>query len=205
MAITTYSELQTAIANWLNRSDLTARIPEFIALAEPDIFDSLKTLALETRADITVNARYISVPSGFSSPIRLHLDVSPIHKVEFVAVDQINDFYNSGSAKPDYYTVIGSEFEFNRTPDSSYTGKLVYIARPTALSDANTTNTFLANYPNIYMYGALLQAEPFLGNDERLQVWASMYKQFIESANEAQKKRKYQSTTLQVRSDVCNP
>ncbi|GAG52782.1 unnamed protein product, partial [marine sediment metagenome] len=175
MSITTYAELQTAVANWLDRSDLTDRIVEFIELAEVDIHDELRVREMETRADITVDDEYIDVPTNFLSAKRLHLDTDPLWKIKFCSPDQINDFKRQGGGKPYYFTVIGSELEFDRTPDTSYTGKFVYYEKPVNLSVSATTNDVFPLYKNIYLYGALLQAEPFLGNDERLSTWAKMY------------------------------
>lgn len=205
MSITTYAELQTAIANWLDRSDLTSRIPEFIELAEVDIFDRLRVREMETRADITVNAEYINVPTNFLAAKRLHLSVSPLWKVTFVTPDQINDFKRSGSGKPYFYTVIGSEIEFDRTPDSSYTGKFVYYEKPVALSGSATTNDIFPVYKNLYLYGALMHSETYLANDKRAALWGAMYEAALKSANDANKNQQYQQTTLQIRCDVANP
>ena len=65
MAITTYSELKTAVANWLNRDDLTSNIPEFIALAEAAINDQVRHWRMEKRAETTLDAQFIGPPSDW--------------------------------------------------------------------------------------------------------------------------------------------
>lgn len=200
MSITNYSELKTAIENWLDRDDLTSRVPEFIALAEADIFNDLRIRQMETRTDVTIDDEYVTIPTGFLEAKRFHIVASPIHLMEYRSPEQLNAWASSTAGKPDYYTVIGSEFQFNATPDESYTGKLVYFKEPTALSDSNTSNDILSKYPNIYLYAALVAAEPFLGNDNRIVTWKAMYRGSVNTANQQAKKAMYAGSQLQMTS-----
>src|SRR5262245_10780943 len=76
MAISTYSELQTAVANWLNRTDLTERIPEFVALAEAQMNRRLRVRQMVTRAEATLASAFVDVPSDMLEPIQLALEIS---------------------------------------------------------------------------------------------------------------------------------
>lgn len=200
MSITTYAELQTAIGNWLDRNDLSTRIPEFIAIAEADIFDDVRIRQMQTRADITIDSEYENLPTGFQEVVRFHIDASPIHLMEYKSPEQLNAWVSSTAEKPDFYTIIGTEFQFNATPGATYTGKLVYYKNPGALTDSNTSNVVLASYPNIYLYGSLVAAEPYLGNDERVTIWKTMYRGAVEKANKVAKKSLLGGAQLQMSS-----
>ena len=65
MAISTKAELHTAVANWLNRSDLTSRIPEFIALAEASFNRNLRTREMLVRSTASVTGQYVSIPTDY--------------------------------------------------------------------------------------------------------------------------------------------
>ena len=73
MAISTKAELHTAVANWLNRSDLTSRIPEFIALGEAQLNRILRTRDMLTRASPPTNAQYVALPSDFQEMLNVEL------------------------------------------------------------------------------------------------------------------------------------
>ena len=67
MAISTYAELKTSIANWLDRSDLTDVIPDFIALAETRHKRDFKIRRMETRvtANTIANTEYYTLPDNY--------------------------------------------------------------------------------------------------------------------------------------------
>ena len=67
MAITSYAELQTAMANWLIRDDLTNRLPEFIDLFEAEVNRRLRIQDMETRATATLTSGsdYLALPTDF--------------------------------------------------------------------------------------------------------------------------------------------
>jgi hypothetical protein len=84
-----------------------------------------------------------------------------------------------GSGKPKFFTVVGSEFRFVPTPDASYAAEIVYFARLNKLSVSVATNFLLTSSPDIYLYGSLLQAAPYLQDDARIQVWAALYERAL--------------------------
>jgi hypothetical protein len=92
----------------------------------------------------------------------------------------------------------GAEFELAPAPDTAYTVSMLYYAKPTALSDANTSNVFMANCADALLYGALLEAEPYLMNDARLQVWSSLYNNAVASLNDSDDASEYSGVPLQM-------
>ena len=172
MAITTYAELQTAVGNWADRTDLTDRIPEFIALAEARFNRVIRAPDMLTRNDsFTVDSQYETLPTGFLEAKRFVILTSPVTVLEYLSPEEIAEVRNthSSAGKPVYYSVIGGNFEFLPTPGQAYTASILYYAQLTAVS--SSFNWLATSHPDIYLFGALLEAEPFIRNDERIQVW----------------------------------
>ena len=179
MAITTYAELQTATANWLDRTDLTARIPEFIELSEANFNRVIRQPDMVTKNDsFSLTSRYNTLPSDTLEIVRIVLDLTPVIVLEYLTPEEISERRVSMSAtgKPYYFTVIGgssNQLEVVPSPDSTYTSSIVYYTRIAALSDSATSNWLLAAHPDIYLFGTLVEAEPYLKNDERMPMWTS--------------------------------
>lgn len=204
MAISTYNELKTAVANWINRSDLTDRIPEFIALAEANIARDVRARFMEKRVTATVESQYEELPSDLIELRNIQINSDPIQRLEYMLPEAI-DAHVTGTGKPKYYTVLGTELQLAPTPDAEYTVEIAYYARPTAFSADADTNDLLTNYPGLYLYGALLAAEPFLHNDERLATWSALYQREVESINRTDRRARFSGSQLFVRSDSETP
>ena len=145
MAITTYTELKTSVANWLNRDDLTSVIPDFISLAEADIDRKVRHWQMEQRSTASLDARYTQLPPGFLEAVRFHLDVDerPIELLTPLALQQRRQGNNDTTGKPQFYAVIAGQLEVWPTPDTGYTGELYYYQKITPLSDAAPSNFIL--------------------------------------------------------------
>lgn len=181
MAITTYSELQTAISDWLNRSDLTSVIPNFISLAEAQLNRELRHRKMVTRATITIDSQYEAVPSGWLENVRLQLNTNPITPLVYSTPEQIiedSQIYVS-SGQPMFFSVVGTELQFLPVPDGTYTGELTYYSSIPSLSVSNTTNWLLTEAPDLYLYAALVQSAPYLKEDERIATWAGIYQKLL--------------------------
>ena len=215
MSITTYSELQTAIENWLARSDLTTtRVPEFITLAEAKFNRELSVRQMEQRSTSTIDTtsaspEFISLPTDFRSMRWLrvssvtgkpHLDyLSP------VALDEYRTARGDATGQPTYFTIIGSEIEVAPTPDSDYVLEMVYRKYITALSDSNTTNWLLTLAPDIYLYGSLVEAAKFMRNAERVAVWSSDLQIAIDRLNELNRTAAFNAGPVTVRVSGVTP
>ncbi len=201
MAITNYSELQTAVGSWLNRSDLSSNIPDFITLAEASFNRVLRTRNQITRATSSVNAQYVALPTDLIELFNIQINTDPIKRLEQVSLDKADDLrsVNSSSGTPAYFAITGNNIELIPTPNSTKTIEIIYYAKITALSSSNTTNWLLDNYPDIYLYGALVQAEPFLMNDERLGTWGTLLSKAQEELRVADERSQTEGGTLVMR------
>ena len=194
MAFTSYSDLKTTIANYLARSDLTSVIPDFIRLAEERLRRDLRIrqMLVVATATTTGGNSKVGLPTDFLEMRDIHLNTTPISSLSYEAP---NTFYagsrSTESGIPRIYTVLASDLQFAPIPDTAYTAQMLYYAKPTLLSDANTSNVFLANCPDALLYAALGEAEPYLMNDARLQVWASLYDRSIASISNSDQASEY--------------
>ena len=199
MALATYSDLKTTIANYLARSDLTSQIPDFITLAENRLRRELRIRQMlkVVTASTTGNDATLSLPSDFLELRDLHIDSNPDQALEYY---NPNIFFRNAMTKvlgvPKKYTILASELQFAPIPDGVYTMEMLYYAAPVYLSDSNPSNAFLANCPDALIYASLGEAEPYLMNDERLATWAALYQRAIDSLTAADDRGEYSAVPL---------
>lgn len=178
MAIDSYSTLKSGIADFLNRSDLTSVIPTFISLSEAKFNRTLRVRQMIKRATATIDTQFFAMPADFLEAKSFVLNTNPLTYLEYATQDflqkQRQDVYIT-SGKPALFGVVGTQFEAVPTPDGNYTGELTYYAKIESLSDTTTSNWLLAYAPDLYLYGALVQAAPYLRDDERIAVWGQFY------------------------------
>ena len=202
MAIGTFAELKTAAANWLDRSDLTDRIPEFIVLAEARFNRILRIRDMETvsTAISTVGGtREYSLPTGFVQMKEFHLTTEPITPLSYITPEMMSRMWaGSTTAKPQVFTIIADNVRLGPGPDAVYTTSMLYYKTFTALSTDNTTSDMLTNNPDVYLYGTLLEAEPFIMNDERVALWATAFKQAIDDIQNQDNKDRHSGSQLRV-------
>lgn len=206
MSIATYDELKAAVADWLERSDLDSRIPDFITLAEAKINRTLRHPNMEIRATASTvstsdEPQFLSLPSDFQSMRSLRLsEVSGAPSLEFRSEAQLARYRTSignTAGIPRYFTVFGDELEMAPTPDADYTLEMVYRGDITALSSDDTTNWVLEAAPDVYLYGALLQAAPY-ADPEKVPLWAAAYNGAFDELVQHGRKLKYGPTPIQI-------
>mgnify|MGYP001169581531 FL=1 len=200
MAITTYSELVSAIANWLDRSDLSSRIPEFITLAEGHLDRVLRSRELITRATANVDEQYENLPRDFAEEIRLSLTSSNLtfQLKSMSPASLIAQFPDNTQGTPRAYAIVGPQIQFAPVPDASanLTMELTYYSKVSffALSDSNTTNVILDQHKDIYLYSALAEAAPFLMDDKAAQRYVALRDASVQRANQANDDASYGGT-----------
>lgn len=199
MAITDYSSLQTTVANYLARTDLTAQIPDFIRLAETRMRRELRIRQMMKSATTTTTGgdATVALPSDFLEVRDLTIQTNPVRVINYVSPSVFSrNTRSTESGYPLDYTILATEFKFAPIPDSTYTLEILYYAAPEYLSDTNTSNVFLAVCPDLLLYGALIEAEPYLMNDARLQVWAGMYQKGVDALTTSDEQAQYSGVPL---------
>lgn len=201
MGLSTFTELKSAIADWLVRDDLTAAIPSFIALAEADISRILRDNRMQKRSTATLDAQYSALPSDWIETIRLHLTDST-HRIELVSAGALADLRaerGDTSGRPTHYAITANGLELFPTPDAAYAAELVYYAKVPSLSDAAPTNWLLTNAPDVLLYGALSHSAPYLKDDSRISVWSGLYQSAINNLNTASERARFSGSGLRLR------
>lgn len=200
-----YSALKTTVASYLARSDLTAMIPDFIRLAELRLQRDLRIRQMLTvaQASTTGGVSTVGVPSDFLEMRDIHIVANPVRTLSYEAP---NSFYrntrSTESGVPNSYTVLADDMQFAPIPDSTYVLQMLYYAKPPVLSDTNASNIFLANTPDALLYGALGEAEPYLMNDARLQIWAALYDRAINSISTSDQASEYSGQPMSMSYNV---
>tara|TARA_R110002020_G_scaffold131211_1_gene293492 strand:- start:500 stop:1126 length:627 start_codon:yes stop_codon:yes gene_type:complete len=201
MAINSFTTLKSAIANWLDRDDLSDQLPDFIALNEALFNRVLRIRPMETIVtEATVGGtKSYDLPTGYVQMREIHLDTSPVTSLQYITPEMLYRVWaGSSSGKPDSYSIIGDKIFFGPTPDSVYNYTMTYYKTFEGLSDSNTTNWVILNAPDVYLYGALLQAEPFLQNDQRIPVWERGLRQALSDLQSQDDKDRYSGSELRV-------
>ena len=206
MALSTYTELKDAVADWLDRSDLTARIPDFIALAETRINRELRIRPMEVRSLMTTTAgnQYFNLPGGYIQMRNIQLNTNPVTPLEYITPEMMDRLYGSSTTgKPRAYTLIGDEIQLSPIPDSTYSLEMAFYEKFTSLGDGTsgtvTSNWLTLNAPDILLYGALLEAEPFIKNDERVPVWLNGYSNAVDKLQKADARDRHSGSAMRVR------
>jgi hypothetical protein len=202
MAIGTFAELKTAAANWLDRSDLTDRIPEFISLAEARFNRVLRIRDMETVSTAISTAagtREYSLPTGFVQMKEFHLTTDPLTPLAYITPEMMTRMWaGSAKSKPQVFTIIADNVRFGPSPDAVYTTSMLYYKTFTALSASNTTSDMLTNNPDVYLYGTLLEAEPFIMNDERVPLWLAAFEKAVGDIQNQDNKDRHSGSQLRV-------
>lgn len=202
MSITTYDELQAAVADWLNRDDLTERIKDFIMLNERSMNRVLSTAEMEVEADLVTVAdtANVALPAGYMGLRLLRAYNNSIwYDVQIVPLEPTLDNGLPG-APPVIASVVGSNLKFRPVPNGAYPLKLHYYAKFAALSDSVTSNWILDEHPDAYLYGTLLQSAPYLGTDDRLSLWADAFSNVIDQINTEDVDKRFRN--MKLRADV---
>lgn len=191
MALSTYAQLQAAVAQFLaERSDLTDRIPTFIALAEAQMEREIRSYEMVTRASLTLGARHVSLPSDHLQTIRVYADDKPL---ETISPDLMAEYRNADDTarEPRFMAFVGNEIELYPTPGENYAGDIQYFQAIPRLSNAQTTNWLLTAHPDAYLYGALFQAGQYLDDNDLLKRSALVYSGAVEAINVSSTRQMY--------------
>jgi hypothetical protein len=205
MAISTKAELNTAVANWLNRSDLTARIPEFISLAEASFNRNLRTREMLVRSTAPTSGQYVSLPTDFLEMMNIELtSTSPPKRLVYITSDRSDDYRensNNEVGTPDYYTIEGTSIQLLPTPSASVTVQLNYYQDIPALSGLadSANNWLLLAHPDIYLYGTLMQASPYIMDQQSAQIWDGLLSRSMQELQVSDEKSRYSGGTLNMR------
>lgn len=194
--ITNYSTLKSTIADYLNRADLTSQIETFIQFAEADLNTRLRCREQIVRAEATSSAEFVQLPADWLEAINLHI-VGGQQPLRYVTLDEA-DIINKEQiyTAPHFYSLMNGAIEIIPEPSDDIDIEMIYYAKITSLSDVNTTNWLLTKAPDVYLYGALTHAAPFLMDDQRIPVFAQIYLARVQALQDESQKSLHSGSPL---------
>lgn len=180
--ITSNATLESEIAAWLNRTDLTTQIPTFVQVAEKSLGRDERLRKLKS-ATLTVDAEEENVPSDFHSLKSMTHDggtyFGALDVVDASALPGIKARNGGVSGVPSHVAVLDGKFRFAPVPNATFTLDITYNQSIGSVT-AGTSWLFTAS-PDLYLYASLVAAAPFLHDDERLAVWSALLEKEIEA------------------------
>lgn len=188
--ITTYDELKTGIKDWLDRSDLDDYVDTFIDLAESRFKREIRireTLQVNSAITISEDDRTVDISANTTrfldhKFLRILVPDATLGRrflpnFQETTLTHLSEVSINESKCPEWYTIWpdGATLELDAPADQDYTAELIYYQELQALSDSNTTNELLDRAPDAYLWGSLAATAPFLQNDERVNLWETLY------------------------------
>lgn len=199
MAISSYSELLTAIASWTHRADLSGVLPDFVTLGESRIYNGsadpqfpskpLRLMNMQNRATGTVGTLgAIAIPTGFLEVIRFNLSVSSVNRPLQYRAPIDNGLFETQQGRGNYYTIVNNSFYVAPYDSSSYS--LDYYKKFDALT-TTATNWLLINAPQVYLYASLIETAPYLNKDSRIPTWHRLFSAAINGLQNSDRRAGY--------------
>jgi hypothetical protein len=195
VALDTYANLQSEVASYLGRSDLTDKIKTFIALAEKRFNRELRLRIMEVLDNSLVTVagtQYVALPPSFLEMRQVTINGSPPTPLAYITPDRFA-IQAGESGRPSFYSIVGDKLYFAPVPDGVHSISLTYYSAITPLSDAAPTNSLLTNHPDIYLYGALVESGPYTRTTAPLAAWVEYLTKAIDGAGQADQRARFTS------------
>jgi len=202
--LSTYQGLRLSVADWLDRDDLTSRIPDFIRLAEAKFRRDLIMPDMETSITITPAAS-VPLPVDFDSMRSLGIAGFPAMRqrtpADFGALG-VTPVGTPYTGLPTEFMIAAGTMSFWPTPDRTYSMTMLYRANLPSLSTLTASNWLLDKHPDAYLYATLLQAELYGWNDARLPLIQTGLDEVMMSITMSGTRKRYGSGPLQMKTTV---
>ena len=181
--VMTYDSLVENIQSYLERTDTATleKIPTFIMLAEQVIAAEIKFLGNLTVVESTMVAGdpIINKPTRWHKTVSMNVTVGGVKQPVFLRkYEYLREYWpdQTQTDVPKFYCDYNYEnWLVAPTPATNYNFEVLYYERVQPLDSTNQTNWFTIYAPQALLYGSLLQAMPFLKNDERIPMWQQQY------------------------------
>lgn len=195
MAISTYTDLQTKLAQWLKGSDLTEQTDTLIGLVESNLNRQLRVPQMETILSIFSTTESFSLPDDFLQLKQIRVGNRP--PLKYVDQDEFQRVYQGALANPAVaYTIIGESVYVAPNTADNIEYVTTYWAQIPALTTDNPTNWLMRANSDIYFYGSLAFAEAFGWNDERIPLFRAAFDEAVDALKVAAIKARYGSDPL---------
>lgn len=197
---TTWTDLKAELALWIDRDDLAARIPVFIALAERKFNRVLRVPEMEATATLSLNAPTVILPADFLAMRSIHIASDPKIVLEQMGLDALRNRYaDAATGKPRHFAIQAGTLVLGPAPDSAWPAAMTYFQAIAALGPGQASNWLLAGHPDIYLYGSLIMAESYMVNDGRIAVWKLALEEALEELRRQGHRKSWGAAPLRVR------
>lgn len=184
-SIGNYDDLVEKVALWMDREDLLARVPDFVALLEARLNRILRVPEMETATILQAGTERTDLPLDFLQMRSLHVEGARDRPLRAMAPGGASETYSGRAGCPIAYSVAGRSLVLAPPPEEAVALAMAYWQRIPSLSEITPTNWLLEQHPDIYLYGSLVQAEAYLANDERVGLWKSAHDEAIGELQQA--------------------
>ncbi len=196
----TYAELKTQIEGYLNRSDLTSVLDDFIKYTEAECNRKLRHKDMMKRSTAIADNQYMQLPGDWLGAINVDLQgTNPTVSLKQISLESMDDYRTANgdpTGQPVFFAIDGDTLELAPTPVTPVTLQLVYYAEIPGLSSTNTENFLSRTAPDVYLYGALKHASIYLMEDDRISLFVQYFEKAIEEMRMQQAKADYHKGSL---------
>jgi hypothetical protein len=193
-----YTQLKSVIADFANRQDLVTQIPTFIELTEARLQRDIRHWRMVKRAEAQVVGERFPLPCDWVQTIKVTADGRPLRLADTWQVDHANNERHNAGLGNQFFRHTGNELELYPPQDKPVDFVIEYMAMVPALTDEAATNWLLEQFPDVYIYGAMLQVAPFLHDDQRMPLWAQAYGEAVTAANVSSDKAEFSGAALRL-------
>jgi hypothetical protein len=188
----TYDSLVDDIQTYLERTDQQTldKIPQFIMLAEQIIASEIKFLGnlVVVTSNMVQAANVIAKPARWRKTVSMNVTVAGKRQpVLLRTYEYIREYWPDPTTTDVPLFFCDYDYEHwlvGPTPALAYAYEVLYYERAQPLDSSNQSNWFTEYAPQALLYGSLLQAMPFLKNDERMPMWQGNYDRIIQVLKE---------------------
>ena len=183
MALSTYSDLHTAVANWSHRSDLTSILPDLILVAENRIWRDVRCREMETALSATIASGVIALPTGYLDLKFAYVDGSPTQSLTRSSASQVYQSYPNrvSDGKPKMIAREGTNLIFGPYPDSTYTIKGIYYQQLTSIQ--TSANALFVKYPDLYLFATLAEVATYTRDQNAVSEWNQKFQLINDQIN----------------------
>lgn len=200
MPLTTYTELQASIGDWLNRADLAAAIPSFISLAESYFDKNLRAREMVATTTLTATDGVAALPADMAELMTVRSTTRDNRRLELLPPREAIAAEATERSRPlDFYTIVGANLRLVPRLSGTEDVQVDYYARVPRLGAGQPTNWLLARAPELYLYGALVQSAPYLKDDARVPVWADLLQRGLDDLRVDNERAEYGGSNLRIR------
>lgn len=196
MALDSYEALRASLVRWLKRNNLNDYVPDFIALAEVRLNRRLRVRQMRSETVMTPRKTEVALPTDYLEMIRVKYGG---RRLDFFSEATVDSWGSPSICRG--YCLAGDTIRLLARVDGESKLSMTYYQQIEALSDANPTNWLLEDAPDAYLYASLLEAEPYLKNDERIGIWREALTQAISDIGKSDGAAGHSGSTMVMRSE----